>query len=46
MVHDAAMPAMCCSSLIIIVLIFSLKSLGHIDGPMPLVSPALRVACF
>lgn len=43
--RDVAMPTMCCSSLIIM-LIFSLKSLGRIDGPKHLVSPTLRVACF
>lgn len=44
--RDAVMPTTCCSTLIIIMLIFSLKSLGRIDGPKHLVSPTLRVACF
>lgn len=44
--RDAAMPTMCCSSLIIIMLIFSLKSPDHIDELKHLASPTLGVACF
>lgn len=45
-VCDAAMPIVCCRSLIITMLMFSLKSLGRMDGLKHLMSPTLGVAWF
>lgn len=44
--REAAVPTTYCSSLITILLIFSLKILGRIGGPEHLAPPTLGVACF
>lgn len=43
---DAAMPIVCCRSLIITMLMSSLKRLGRMDGLKHLMSPTLGVAWF